>query len=236
MARVRKPTYAQIIGEIKAQRDPEAVAGMARYGIAPEGNYGVCTPVLMDISRRVGKDHVLAAKLWSSGIRDARIVAFMIDDSDAVTEEQMESWVKDFRSWDICDGCCLHLLADAGPAAKKAVQWTKSTDEFVKRAGYVMIAVIAVHDKKSKDDFFRSFFPLIIKGSTDERNYVKKGVNWALRQIGKRNLRLNKEAISIAKRIQKIDSKAARWIASDALRELTDEKVQERLRKKATKG
>lgn len=232
MARGRKPTYAQIIGEIKAQRNPEAVAGMARYGISPEGNYGVCTPALMDISRRVGKDHALAARLWSSGIRDARIVAFMIDDSGAVTEEQMDSWVKDFRSWDICDGCCLHLFADAGPAVKKAVQWTKSTEEFVKRAGYVMIAVIAIHDKKSEDDFFRSFFPLIVKGSTDERNYVKKGVNWALRQIGKRNSRLNKEAISVAKRIRKFDSKAARWIASDALRELESEGVQKRLREK----
>jgi len=232
MARGKKPTYAQIIGEIKARADSKAVAGMARYGINPEGNYGVCTPVLMDISRCVGKDHVLAGRLWSSGIRDARIIAFMIDDSKVVTKEQMDSWVKDFKSWDICDGCCLHLFADAGSAAKKAVQWTKSTEEYVKRAGYVMIAVIAVHDKKSDDDFFRSFFPLIIRGSTDERKYVKKGVNWALRQIGKRNLRLNKEAISVAKRIRKLDSKAARWIASDALRELESDAVRKRLREK----
>ncbi len=236
MARGKKPTYAQIVREIKAKGDPEAVAGMARYGIAPEGNYGVCTPALMDIARRVGKDHELAARLWSSGIRDARIVAFLVDDSEAVTEGQMDSWVKDFNSWDICDGCCLHLFADAKPAVEKAVQWTKSEEEFVKRAGYTMIAVIAVHDKKSGDDLFRSFLPLVIKGSTDERNYVKKAVNWALRQIGKRNLRLNREAVSVAKQIQKLDSKAARWVAGDALRELTSEKVQERLRKKAMKG
>jgi len=229
----KKPTYNQIIALIKAQRDPEAIAGMARYGISPEGNFGVCTPVLTDISKRVGKDHALAQRLWSSGIRDARIVAFMIDDPKLVTEGQMDSWAKDFISWDVCDGCCLHLFADAGPALKKAVQWTRSDKEFIKRAGYVMIAVIAVHDKKSGDDLFRSFFPLIIKGSTDDRNYVKKAVNWALRQIGKRNLRLNKEAISVAKRIQRLDSKGARWIAGDALRELTSDKVQERLKKRA---
>ncbi|HEX7393205.1 MAG TPA: DNA alkylation repair protein [Thermoplasmata archaeon] len=236
MGKDETPTYAQIIKEIKAKRDPEAIAGMARYGIAPEGNYGVCTPTLFDMARRVGKDHALAAELWASGIRDARIVAFMIDDPKAVTEEQMDSWVNDFGSWDICDGCCLHLFADTAPAVKKALQWTKREEEFVKRAGYVMIAVISIHDKESGDDVFRAFFPLIVSGSTDERNYVKKAVNWALRQIGKRNLRLNKEAIVVAKRIQKLDSKAARWIASDAIRELASKKVQERLKKKAAKS
>lgn len=236
MPKEKRPTYDEIIRQIKARKDPEAIAGMARYGIAPEGNYGVCMPVLTDISKRVGKDHALAGRLWSSGIRDARIVAFMIDDPKLVTEEQMDRWVKDFRSWDICDGCCLHLFADAPSAAKKAVQWSKSEGEYVKRAGYVMMAVIAVHDKKSGDDLFRSFLPLIVRGSTDERNYVKKAVNWALRQVGKRNLRLNREAIAASERIQRLDSKAARWIASDALRELKSEKVQERLRKKASKG
>lgn len=230
------PTYDEIINYIKARRNPEAIAGMARYGINPDGNYGVCTPALTDMARRVGKDHALAQMLWSSGIRDARVVAFMIDDPKLVTEGQMDRWAKDFRSWDICDGCCLHLFVDAEAAPKKAVQWTKSTGEYVKRAGYVMIAVIAIHYKNSEDDFFRSFFPLIVKGSTDDRSYVKKAVNWALRQIGKRNVRLNKEAIAVAERISRLDSKAARWIASDALRELRSEKVQERLRRKAKKS
>lgn len=236
MKGAERPTYSQILKEIKSQTDPEAVAGMARYGISPVDNYGVCTPALFDIARRVGKDHELAARLWASGIRDARIVAFIIDDPKAVTEDQMDSWVQDFKSWDICDGCCLHLFADTAPAVKKAVQWTKRREEFVKRAGFVMIAVIAIHDKRSGDSLFRQFFPLIVKGSTDERNYVKKGVSWALRDIGKKNPRLNKEAIGVAKRIQKIDSKAARWVANDVLRELTSEKVQARLKKKAGKS
>lgn len=225
-----------MISFIKARESPEAVRGMARYGINPERNYGVSMPVLREIARRIGKDHDLAERLWSSGIRDAMMVAFMIDDPRLVTEEQMDRWVKDFRSWDICDGCCLHLFGEARSAARKAVQWAKSDSEYAKRAGYVMMAVIAVHDKKSGDELFRSFLPLIVKGSTDERNYVGKAVNWALRQIGKRNLGLNKEAIAVSERIQRLDSKAARWIASDALRELRSEKTQQRLREKARKG
>jgi len=233
MTAERRPGYREIISLIKANEDPKAVAEMARFGITPDGSYGVCMPVLEDISRRVGKDHDLAERLWSTGIREAMIVASLIDDSKFVTEDQMDRWVRDFRSWDICDGCCLHLFADAEPGRKKAVEWTRSRSEFVKRAGYVIIAVLAVHDKRGGDDTFRSFFPLIVRGSTDERNYVKKAVNWALRQIGKRNLRLNREAVAVARRIQRLDSKAARWIAADALRELRSEKVQERLRAKA---
>ncbi|MCU0853271.1 MAG: DNA alkylation repair protein [Thermoplasmata archaeon] len=236
MKRGKKPSYSDIIAEIKRGRDPEAVAGMARYGISPEGNYGICTPILFGLAKRAGKDHDLAQRLWASGIRDARIVAFKVDDPKLVTDEQMDRWVKDFSSWDICDGTCLHLFADAKPARKKAMQWSKSRSEFVKRAGYVMMAVLAVHDKKSGDETFKPFFALIVKGATDERNYVKKAVNWALRQLGKRSLELNREAVAVARKIQELDSKAARWIAADALRELTDEKVQERLRKKAAKG
>lgn len=236
MPKSRKPTYEEVIRHIKAQEDPEAVAGMAKYGINPEKNYGVCMPAITEISKRVGTDHALAERLWSSGIRDAMILACMIDDPKVVTEGQMDRWVKDFRSWDICDGCCLHLFADATPAVKKAVEWAESDSEFTRRAGYVMMAVLAVRDKRSGDGLFRSFFPLIVEGSTDERNYVKKAVNWALRQIGKRNPRLNKEAISVAKRVQRIDSKSARWIAGDALRELRSEKVQERLTRKARKA
>ncbi len=236
MSATKRPGYREIIGIIKASGHLEAVAKMARFGITPDRNYGVCMPVLVDISRRVGKDHALAERLWSTGIREAMIVACLIDDPKLVTEEQMNRWVKDFRSWDICDGCCLHLFADAQPALTKAIQWTRSRDEYTKRAGYVIIAVMALRDRRSGDGLFRSFFPLIVEGSTDERNYVKKAVNWALRQIGKRNLRLNKEAISVARRIQKLDSKPARWIASDALRELGSEKTQERLRTKRSKG
>jgi 3-methyladenine DNA glycosylase AlkD len=232
-ARSSKLTYDQIMRTLKSNASPENVAGMARYGIKADRNYGVCTPVLFDLARRVKGDHRLALRLWNSGIRDARLVACFMDDPDLVTEEQMDDWVEDFNSWDVCDGCCLHLFRRTRFAHKKAREWTRREEEFVKRAGYVMIATLTVQDKKSPDKVWRQYFPIIVKGSTDERNYVKKAVNWALRQIGKRNLALNREAIKVAERIAKIDSKVARWIASDALRELRSDKVQEMLRRRS---
>jgi 3-methyladenine DNA glycosylase AlkD len=226
-------TAEDILRTLKANASPENVAGMARYGIKPEKNYGVCTPVLTEIAERVQGNHELALELWTSGIRDARLVACFMDDPDQVTEEQMDDWVEDFNSWDVCDGCCLHLFSWSKNAHKKAREWSGREEEYVKRAGYVMMATLAVHDKAAPNGQFEAYFPLIVKGATDERNYVKKAVNWALRQIGKRNLALNKEAVVLAKRIQKMDSKSAKWIASDAFRELTNEKTLQRLKKKS---
>lgn len=224
----------EILEILKSKANQENVAGMARYGIKPEKNYGVCTPILFEIAKRVKYDHELAQRLWESGIRDARLVACFMDDPDKVTEQQMDDWVLDFNSWDVCDGCCLHLFSWSKGAHKKAREWSKCKEEYVKRAGYVMMATLAVHDKAAPDEKFRAYFSLIVRGATDERNYVKKAVNWALRQIGKRNLVLNKEAIALAKQIHKIDSKSAKWIATDALRELTSEKTQQRLKKTAS--
>ena len=231
----KKPTYQEIIKEIKSRKDPEAIAGMARYGINPDKNYGVCMPDMMRIKKLVGKDHELAHRLWSSGIRDARIIACLIDDPKMVTEEQMDRWAKDFNSWDVCDGCCLHLFSYSRFGHKKARKWSDSGEEYVRRAGYVMMACLATHDKAATDDAFRAYLPIIVKGATDERNYVKKAVNWALRGIGKRNIALNKSAIETAKKIQKIDSKTAKWIASDALKELTGEAVQTSLKRREAK-
>jgi 3-methyladenine DNA glycosylase AlkD len=149
-----------------------------------------------------------------------------------VTEKQMESWVKDFDSWDICDQCCSNLFDKTKFAHKKAIEWSKRREEFVKRAGFVLMATLAVHDKEAGDKEFLKFLPIIIREATDDRNFVKKAVNWALRQIGKRNSALNKIAIQTAKEIQKIDSKSAKWIASDAIRELTSEAVQKKLVRK----
>src|SRR4030042_868928 len=226
-----KSSADEILAILKSKANPKNVAGMARFGINPEDNYGVCTPVLFEIAKKVKNDHRLAQRLWDSGIRDARLVACIMDDPDQVTEQQMDDWVKDFDSWDVCDGCCLHLFSWSKHAHKNAREWSNSTEEFGKRAGYVMIATLAIHDKSASDAKFRAYFPLIIKGATDDRNYVKKAVNWALRQIGKRNLTLNKEAAAVAKRIHKMDSRSARWVATDALRELTSEKVMKRLKK-----
>jgi 3-methyladenine DNA glycosylase AlkD len=157
----------------------------------------------------------------------------MIDDSKAVTEEQMEAWVKDFDSWDVCDQVCMNLFDKVPLAWKKVRDWSQREEEFVKRAAFALIACLAWHDKKSEDKKFTELLPVIVGGATDERNYVKKAVNWALRHIGKRNLSLNKAALDTAKEIQKIDSKAARWIAADAIRELNSEAVQRRLAKTA---
>jgi len=221
--------YNDILKKLKALSNPKAVEGMARFGINPENTYGVSIPDLRKIAKEAGKDHALAQKLWASGIHEARILASMIDEPTAVSEEQMERWVKDFDSWDVCDQCCMNLFEKTKFAYQKCAEWSSNKQEFVKRAGFALMARLAVSDKKARDEQFVNFFPIIKRESVDNRNFVKKGVNWALRQIGKRNRNLNKMAIRTAKEIQEIDSKSSKWIASDALRELTDKKIQKRL-------
>jgi len=221
--------YEDIIQRLKSLSDPEAVKGMARFGINPENTYGVSIPNLRRIAKEAGKDHALAGKLWASGIHEAKILASMIDEPKAVTEEQMEVWVRDFDSWDVCDQLCMNLFDKVPLAWQKIADWSEREEEFVKRTAYTLIACLAWDDKKAEDEKFVGLLPVIIKGTTDERNFVRKAVNWALRQIGKRNLNLNKAAIKTAEEIRKIDSKAARWIAADAIRELTSEAVRKRL-------
>ena len=221
--------YNDILKKLKALSNPKAVEGMARFGINPENTYGVSIPDLRKIAKEAGKDHSLAQKLWASRIHEARILVSMIDEPTAVSEEQMERWVKDFDSWDVCDQCCMNLFEKTKFAYQKCVEWSSNKQEFVKRAGFALMARLAVSDKKAIDGQFVNFFPIIKRESVDNRNFVKKGVNWALRQIGKRNRNLNKMAIRTAKEIQEVDSKSSKWIASDALRELTDEKIQKRL-------
>jgi 3-methyladenine DNA glycosylase AlkD len=227
--------YENILNKLKSMSNPEAVKGMARYGINPKNNLGVSIYKLRPIAKEIGKDHKLALKLWSSGIHDARLLACFIEDPAKVTSEQMDSWAKDFDSWDVCDQACTSLFDLTPLAWKKVFDWAKRDEEFVKRAAFSIIAGLAVHDKKASDKEFEQFSPLIKKHSVDERNYVKKAVNWALRNIGKRNLALNKQMIKLSKNIQKIDSKSARWIANDAIRELSSEKVQNRLVEKEKK-
>jgi 3-methyladenine DNA glycosylase AlkD len=223
--------YKEILEKLKSLSDPIAVEGMARYGIKPENNLGVSVTTLRKVAKEIGKDHELAQQLWSTGIRDARMVAALIDDPKLVSEKQMENWVKDFNSWDICDHCCGHLFDKTEFAYQKASGWSDRKEEFVKRAGFALMAWLAVHDKKAENESFLPFLSIIKNESIDSRNYVKKAINWALRNIGKRNLDLNKKAIKTAKEIQKMESKSAKWIASDALRELTGDKIQKRLRR-----
>lgn len=219
-----------LIKKLESLSNPDAVAGMARFGINPKNIDGVSIPVLRKMAKEIGRNHPLAQRLWNSGVHEARILAGMIDFPEEVTEKQMERWVRDFDSWGVCDQVCSNLFDRAKFAHKKVLDWSKRREEFVKRAGFVLMATLAVHDKEARDRDFLKFLPIIKREARDERNFVKKAVNWALRQIGKRNLHLNQKAIKTAKEIRGIESKSAKWIASDAIRELTSEAVQKRLR------
>ncbi len=210
----------EILKQLKAQSNPRNVAGMARFGIRTHHAYGISMPTLRRIARQAGKDHHLAQKLWQSGVHEARILAALVDVPEQVSEAQMERWVRDFDSWDVCDQVCSNLFDKTAFAYRKAVAWSRREEEFVKRAGFALMAALAWHDKSASDAAFRKFLPAIKRGATDERNFVKKAVNWALRQIGKRNAALHRAAITAAREIQQIDSPAARWVAADALREL----------------
>lgn len=217
---------------MKKESTLRAIEGMKKFGISGKNVYGVSIPVLRDFAYTIGKKHKLALELWDTEVHEARILASMIDEVDYVSEKQMDKWVKDFDSWDLCDQVCMNLFDKTRFAPKKCKEWSKSDKEFVKRASFSLMATMAVHIRELDDEFFMKLLLIIKKESTDERNFVKKAVNWALRQIGKRNVRLNKEAIKIAEEIQKINSPSAKWIASDALRELRSEEVQKRLKRK----
>lgn len=222
----------EALSELRRLAGPCDLEELARYGIRSKVILGVRTPDLVALARRIGKDHRLALALWRTGVYEARHLAVLVDEPDKVTEAQMERWAKDFDNWAVCDGACLHLFDRTRFAYGKALEWTAREEEFVKRAGFALMAVLAVHDKGAPDSVFLRWLPAIVRESTDERLYVKKAVNWALRQVGKRNLRLNKVAVATAVKISRIDSKSARWVASDALRELRGEAVQERLRRR----
>jgi 3-methyladenine DNA glycosylase AlkD len=205
---------------------------MARYGINPRNNLGISIYKLRKIAKEIGKDHNLAIELWDTDIHDARLLACFIDNPNDITSEQMDSWANDFDSWDICDQACTSLFDQNHLAWIKVFDWAERKEEFVKRGAFSLIAGLSVHDKEANNLEFERFFPLIKKHSIDERNYVKKAVNWALRNIGKRNLYLNKKAIELSQDILNIDSKTAKWIARDALRELTGLKIKNRLKNK----
>jgi len=213
-------TINEILETMRANANPVNVAGMARFGISSEGTLGLSIPFVRSLAKRVGRDHDLALALWATGIHEARILASMVDRSEWVTEAQMESWVGDFDSWDVCDQVCGNLFDRVPGAAEKAVAWCHRPEEFVRRAGFVVMAYLAVHDKKAADDLFVSFLPLIREYAVDERNFVKKAVNWALRQIGKRNRALMPQALAMAEELSMSTSRSARWIGKDAAREL----------------
>jgi 3-methyladenine DNA glycosylase AlkD len=225
--------YEEILDKLKARSNPENVAGMARYGINPENTYGVSIPTLRAMAKEVGRNHTLALLLWNSGIHEARILASLVDNPKEVTEEQMEIWIKDFDSWDVCDQCIANLFAKTPFAYQKAVEWSSREEEFVKRASFAMMTRVVHPSQKTSVNQVAELLSIIKREAGDDRNFVKKAVNWALRHIGKQNLQYNKLALATAKEIQKLDSPSAKWIAADAIIELTGDVVQQRLRKKS---
>ncbi len=221
----------QVIDILKSQANPLNVAGMAKFGINPRNTLGVSVVQIRALAKMIKKDHALALELWDCDIHEARILAALIAQPSLVTQELMEKWAAAFDSWDICDQVCSNLFRKTPFAYAKAIEWALREEEFVRRAGFVMMCVLAVHDKARAHADFEEFFPLLMEKYVDERNFVKKAVNWALRQIGKRSRDLNAKAIVVAEEIKALNTKASRWIANDALRELTNEKIVARLKR-----
>jgi 3-methyladenine DNA glycosylase AlkD len=225
-------TAKEIIAFLKKQGNKENLEGMARFGINTGSALGVGMTPLRDLAKQIKKNSALAKELWASGIHEARILAGLIEDPKEVTEEQMEDWVKQFNSWDICDQCCMNLFRKTKYAHKKAHEWTARDEEYIKRAGFALMATLSVHDKQADNAAIEKFLKPIIKASTDERNFVKKAVNWALRQVGKRNPELRLKAIKAAEEILKLNSKPGNWIAKDAIKELNNQKIIDRMKEK----
>ena len=223
-------TADEILMYLRSLANPDNVAGMARFGINPDNTLGVSIPNLRALARQVGHDHALAQELWDSGVHEARILAALIDRPNQVSEAQMEAWVLDFDSWDVCDQVCSNLFDRTPFAWDKAHAWSTRPEEFVRRAGFVLMAALATHDKKASDEQFMALFPRMVAAANDERNFVRKAVNWALRGVGKRNRKLNRLAIEAAQEIQALGGKTARWIAADTLRELMSEKIRAKLK------
>jgi len=224
---------ASVLRELKRLANPRVRAKMAYFGVKVPKAYGIPQPILHALARRIGKNHKLAEQLWRSGIHEARILATLVGKAAEVTARQMESWAREFDSWDIVDAACCYLFAGTSLAWRQVEAWSSRREEFVKRAAFSLAAYLSYKDKAAPDARFERFLRGIEREAHDERNFVRKAVNWALRNIGKRNLHLNRSAIRTAERIRRQGSRSARWIAADALRELRSDAVQRRLRRKA---
>lgn len=245
-ARTQKdPRVEELLAELAGMGSERNRAGMARYGINVANAFGVSIEALRKVAKRVGTDHALALALWETGNHEARLLGVLVDDPAAVTRRQLEAWAKDFDSWDVCDQATTSLFDLTPHAWETATAWAEREEEWVKRGGFALMAGLAVHDREASDAAFRRLFPLIERGAFDARNFVRKAVNWALRNVGKRNLALHAAAIASAERIRAAatrraggerggdpEARAARWVAADALRELQSEKVRARLARK----
>jgi 3-methyladenine DNA glycosylase AlkD len=220
-----------VLAELKSLGSEKNRAGQARFGINTKRAYGVSITNLRPMARRLKRDHDLAAALWATAVHEARILAAYVDEPKLVTSAQMDAWVADFDSWDLCDQVTNNLFARTPHVEKKIRKWAKDSREFVRRAAFALLAAHTVHGKSVPDANFLQYLPLIEKYATDPRNFVKKAVNWALRQIGKHSLALHAPALALAEKLATSDDKSARWIGKDAARELSDPKQIARLRR-----
>jgi 3-methyladenine DNA glycosylase AlkD len=232
--RLPRWTKAAVLRELKGLADPKVRAKMAYFGVDVPKAHGISVPMLHQFAQQIGKDHRLAQQLWATGIHEARILATLIGESERVTAAEMDRWIRGFDSWDVVDSACCYLYAYAKPAWSKVDAWSRRREEFAKRASFSLIAYLSYKDKTAPNARFVRFLHVIEREAYDERNFVRKAVNWALRNIGKRNVRLNREAIRAAERIREQGSRSARWIAADALHELKSDAVQKRLQRKTT--
>ncbi len=219
-----------ILAELKALGSEAGRAGMARFGINTAHAYGVSMTAMKPLVKRLGRDHARAPALWATEVHEARILAALTDDPKQVAPPQMDAWVADFDSWDLCDQVCMKLFARTPFAEEKIAEWAADGREFVRRAAFALAAGYAVHARKTPDDRFPPMLDLIERAATDPRNFVRKAVNWALRQIGKRSTALHGPALAVADRLAASADKTARWIGKDAARELRDPKTAGRIK------
>lgn len=233
MGSSRPPTSREVLAWLESRGTRANVAGMARYGIVARKAFGVSMGTMQTLQKRIGTNHDLAVELWPSGWHEARLLAAMVADPACVTRREMNAWVGDFESWADCDTVCFKLWDRSPLAWEKARQWATSPRELVKRAGFALMACLALHDKAAPDRPFLGFLKLIEKGARDDRNLVKKGVSWALRATGRRNRALNTAAIAVARRLAQLPESGARWVGKDALRELTGPVVRAKLKRRA---
>jgi 3-methyladenine DNA glycosylase AlkD len=225
---------AEVVGRLEALADPRVRASMARFGIQEDGRaLGIKVPELRRLARGIGTDHALALELWGAGVHEARLLAPMVADPARTDPALADAWVADLGSWDVCDLLCLDLLCRVPFAHQRALEWSRRDEEFVRRAGFALMAVLAVRDRAAPDRDFAPFLEAVEREAADDRNFVKKAVSWALRQVGKRNPRLNRRALAVARRLRRSDARSARWVGSDAERELASAAVQRRLADRA---
>ena len=227
------PDAAEVVAWLKRKGSKKARDGMARYGLPSDNAFGVAIGVMQRYAKEIGRSHDLAIALWETGWYEARTVAAFVDEPERVTPAQMDRWCRDFDSWGICDTVCFHLFDRTPHAWDKVSKWSSSREEFVKRGAFALLACLALHDKEADDAKFLASLPLIERAATDDRNFVKKGVSWALRLIGRRNRALNAEAVALSRRLAASSAPSARWLGNGAVKELTSAAVLKRLAAKS---